>query len=198
LLLQLANDGNFDQNDTIAAFLQTSSNTTAPFASGFSLFSLPRADFTGSCNSNNLVRFESASAADAGTCVEHSPNVPDTFRARCEGAWSARALGSELRLARSAAAAAASLDYDNISVTVRGVTFVDFFTGKERSVNSSSRLAECATAFFASASAYSAGVAAAAKCSVLSHSLLSVSLSSSYTQLVCASGNGHLFASVSE
>jgi Protein of unknown function (DUF1619) len=54
--MQLSTDPYYDQNDTIAAFSNSSLFGLVTGGSGF--FEIPLADFTGKCNDNNFVKFE--------------------------------------------------------------------------------------------------------------------------------------------
>lgn len=92
----MASDSFFDQNDSIAAFLSSSTSTLISNGPGF--FQLPLPDFTGSCNDNNYVTFEND--VKLTECVREISRVESVFVGQCEAQFSVGRFVTDLFIAR--------------------------------------------------------------------------------------------------
>lgn len=82
----LASDSYFDQNDSIAAFLGSSSSSSSLVSNGPGFFQLPTPDFSGSCNDQNYVTFENDVALKE--CVREVSTTESVFVSQCESQFS--------------------------------------------------------------------------------------------------------------
>lgn len=88
-------DANYDQNDSIAAFLDTTSQGLVTNGPGF--FQLPQADFSGECNDQNFVTFENH--VEPQSCVRTLSMDSATFAAQCEAQFSLKRYVTDLYIA---------------------------------------------------------------------------------------------------
>lgn len=120
-LIAYASDANYDQNDTIPAFLSSSP--------GWGLWRLPLADYTGTCNGNQLVRYEVP--VQAVQCVQDvTTPIVSVFTAQCTQHWSIDTFARNLRLAsRADGDSTGTSTVSNISVSIRSLKYFNFFSG---------------------------------------------------------------------
>lgn len=88
-------DANYDQNDSIAAFLDTIAEGLVTNGPGY--LQLPLADFTGACNDQNYVTFENP--VEPKSCARTLSTDSATFAAQCETQFSLSRYVTDLYIA---------------------------------------------------------------------------------------------------
>ena len=90
-------DSHYDQNDSIAAFTNTSLYGLVTSDSGY--FQVPISDFSGKCNQNNHVKFENK--IPRNSCLQDLPyQTYGSFQNTCEKGFSVQKFVTNLFLAK--------------------------------------------------------------------------------------------------